>query len=656
MTEETKDKKRKIHFSPDNVDIVVDEGENLLQAALAAGVRMTASCGGNGTCGTCKVVIEEGQVETTRTTKLSEEEYRRGVRQACQSRVVTDLSVSVPIESRLERAVISREGKEAPGALATGWRYSPPLKKYFLELPPPRAGDNISDLSRLLRSLKAQYGLTNLTVDFEVVRKLSRTLRDGGWKATVSTLVTAAKTRVRDRHRPMLTDIEAGDTRGKHYSLAFDIGTTTVWGQLLDLSRGRVMAQSAQYNGQVSYGGDVITRIVYSQKRGGLARLQRAVIATMNDVINDLLAKSNIDRMHIGHAIAAGNTTMTHILLGIDPQHVRLAPYTPTATFFPPVTAKSLGIDLGEHAHLFTFPSVASYVGGDIVAGVVGCGMHQRPELTLYIDIGTNGEAVIGNADWMVTASCSAGPAFEGGGIRHGMLATAGAIEKIEISRATFEPVITTISHEKPKGICGSGLINAVASLLEARIVNPKGKFNTEISTERVREGSDGYEYVLSWAPETQIGRDIAITEADIDNLMRAKGAMYAGFQTLAKSVGVIFSDLERVIIAGAFGSSLDVDRSITIGLLPDIARDKFTFIGNGSLLGARLVSFSTDVLDEARRVADMMTNIELSDNLDFMNNYIAALFLPHTDLERFPSVAPWLAVPYQINKSVDTF
>jgi len=644
MPKDLASKKRRVHFSPDNVDIIVDEGENLLQVAISAGVHINASCGGNGTCGSCKVLIEKGQVKTKRTPKLSEEEHEQGLRQACQSRVITDLSVYVPVESRLEKAVLSRERKEVPGVLATGWRFNPPLSKFFIELPPPSLEDNVSDLSRVLRGLKQRYQLSNISVDFDVTRKLSQVLRGSDWRATVTTLVTAAKTRARDKRRLMLTDIEPDDTRDRHYSLALDIGTTTVCGQLLNLNRGKVIAQGIDYNGQISYGADVITRIAYSQKPGGLKKLQQVVVATINGVIEELLTQSQVRPEHIGHVIVAGNTTMTQIFLGLDPKYIRLAPYTPVANFFPPVKAKSLGVNVGQQAYLFTFPSVASYVGGDIVSGIVGSGVHQRKELTLYIDIGTNGEIVVGNSDWMVTASCSAGPAFEGGGIRHGLVAAAGAIEQFDIDPSNFEPVISTIGGEKPKGICGSGLINIVAGLLEARVIAPNAKFNTDLPTKRLRKGSEGYEYVLSWAPETQIGKDIVITEADIDNLLRAKAAMYAGYQTLTKSVGVSRSDLERVIIAGAFGSSMDIEKSITIGLLPDIEKDKFIFIGNGSLLGARLTSFSIDVLDDARRVAGMMTNIELSENVDFMNNYIAALFLPHTDDKEFPSVTKKLA------------
>lgn len=631
--------KRRVRFSPDNVEILVGEGENLLEAAIAAGVHINASCGGKGTCGTCKVRIEQGEVETKRTPRLSEAEYEYGLRQACQSRVISDLSIYVPVESRLDKAVISRESKVAPGALATGWRFNPPLRKFYVELPPPTLEDNISDLSRLLRGLKQKYQLTNMSVDFSVVRKLSQVLRDANWKATVTILVTALRARARDKHRMRVINIEPGDTRKQHYALAFDIGTTTVCGQLLDLNRGRVLADSIRFNGQISYGADVITRIAYSQKPGGLEKLQKAVVTTINEVIDDLLSRRRVSAEQIGHITVAGNTTMTQILLGLDPKYIRIAPYTPVANFFPALRANSLGIKVGQPVYLFTFPAVASYVGGDVVAGIVGSGVYQRPELTLYIDIGTNGELVIGNSDWMVTTSCSAGPAFEGGGIKHGLVATAGAIERFDIDPSTLEPTIGTIGGDKAKGICGSGIISIVAGLLEARVITPNGKFNTDLPTKRVRPGTDGYEYVLCWADETQTGQDIVITEVDIDNVMRAKAAIYAGCQTLGKSVGMACADVQRVIIAGAFGSSLNVERAITIGLLPDMPEDKFTFIGNGSLLGARLVSFSTDMLDDARRVADMMTNIELSENMSFMDNYVASLFLPHTHVSEFPSV-----------------
>ena len=640
MTEALPNEKAKVHFDPDNIDIEVERGENLLQAAIAAGVRIYASCGGTGVCGTCKVVIEKGEVETTRTDKLSDDEYQQGVRQACQSRILTDLTVYLPIESRLEKAILAHEGKKVSEVLATGWRFRPPLSKLYVELQPPTSADNTSDLSRLLRGLKQQHNIRRMWVDFAILNKLPQALRDGDWKVTVSSLVTAVKGWEGDTRRSRVIKVEPGDTRERHYSLAFDIGTTTVCGQLLDLNRGKVIAESIDFNGQISYGDDVITRINYSQKPGGLKKLQQAVVATVNHVIDELLAQSKIDINDIGHTIIAGNTTMTQLLFGLNPKYIRLAPYTPTANFFPPIEASSLGIKVRKQVYAFVFPSVASYVGGDIVSGVVGTGIHQRKKLTFFLDIGTNGEIVIGNSDWMVTASCSAGPAFEGGGIRHGIVATSGAIENFNINPVNLEPEIGTIGNIKPKGICGSGLINIVAGLLEAGVIDQNGKFKHNLPTKRIRPGVDGYEYVLCRAPENQIGRDIVITEIDIENLMRAKAAMYAGCQTLSKSVGINCSDFEQVIIAGAFGSHLDIEKAITIGLLPDLPKDRFIFVGNGSLLGARLISFSTDLLDDARKVANMMTNFELSENADFMNNYTAAQFLPHTNADEFPEVS----------------
>jgi len=645
MSKGSPNKKRRVHFDPDNVDIVAEEGDNLLETAIAAGVHINASCGGNGVCGTCKVLIEEGGVDSSRTEKLSQEEYKQGLRQACQSSIITDLVVSIPVESRLETAILDRERKElAAGAeqveaLATGWAFAPPLSKIFVELPPPTSGDNTSDLSRLLRGLRQQDNLDDISVDFNVVKKLAQVLRDGHWKVTVTTLLNGSETRWDSKRRPTIINIEPGDTRSKHYSLAFDIGTTAVRGQLLDLNRGKVLAQSIEYNGQISYGEDVITRIAYCQKPGGLRKLQQVVVATINGIIKQLLAQAGVEVKHIGHIVVAGNTTMLQLLLSLKPKYIRLAPYTPVANFIPQVRADSLGIEVGEHVYLHTLPSVASYVGADIVSGILGAGVYQRKKLTLFIDIGTNGEIVIGNSDWMVTASCSAGPAFAGGGVKHGMIATEGAIEGFDINPLNFEPAVNTIGEVKPKGICGSGLISIVAGLLEAGVIGPNGKFNTTLSTKRVRQGSDGYEYVLCWSSETQIGKDIVITEVDIDNLIRAKAAIYAGYQTLIKSVALTGSSLEQVIIAGAFGNNIDIAKAITIGLLPDLPRERFIFIGNGSLLGARLTSFSTDMLNDEKKVARMMTNFELSENATFMNNYIAALFLPHTHASEFPSV-----------------
>jgi uncharacterized 2Fe-2S/4Fe-4S cluster protein (DUF4445 family) len=334
---------------------------------------------------------------------------------------------------------------------------------------------------------------------------------------------------------------------------------------------------------------------------------------------------------------------MTQLLLGLDPKAIREEPYVPTANFIPPVRAVHLGIDIGEHVHAYIFPLVASYVGGDIVAGILGSGVFQRDTLTLYMDIGTNGEIVLGNKDWLASASCSAGPAFEGAGIKFGMRATRGAIEEVSIHPHTLEPMILTIGRSKPVGICGSGLIDAVAELLATNTIDPNGKFRRDLPTRRVRRGADGYEYVLVEKGETLIHEDIVLTEIDIENLIRTKAAIYAGCKALLESVGLGFKDLEQVIIAGGFGKHLDLEKAIFIGLLPEMEIRKFIFVGNGSLLGARLLSFSKDLLKEAERIARMMTNLELSNHPTFMNDFMAAMFLPHTDAAAFPQVTETL-------------
>jgi uncharacterized 2Fe-2S/4Fe-4S cluster protein (DUF4445 family) len=504
--------------------------------------------------------------------------------------------------------------------------------------------DNRSDLSRLLMGLKKTHGVDSISADFRVIKKLSHLLRAADWKVTATLVNTRVSPALEDYQfrgprKPKLIQVEPGDTTSSHHSVVLDIGTTTIWGQLLDLNSGEVLAEASDYNGQIRYGDDVITRIVYSQRPGGLQELQQAVVATINGIIREMVQKAGIPLESISHLTAAGNTTMTQILLGLDPKYIREAPYVPTANFIPPVRAIHLGLDVGEHVHLYTFPSVASYVGGDIVSGVLGSGFFQRRELTLYMDIGTNGEIVVGNSDWMVTASCSAGPAFEGGGLKHGMRATTGAIEDFRLDPNTLEPIVLTIGRAKPRGICGSGLINIIADLLSCCVIGQNGKFNADLDTPRIRQGQDGQEFVLVWAEDTAIGEDIVITEADIDNLIRAKAAMYAGCLTLLESVDLRPSDLDQVIIAGAFGSYIDIENAITIGLFPELPLERFHFIGNGSLLGARLISLSNEMLDDAERVAKMMTNFELSESPRFMDNYVAALFLPHTHEHFFPGV-----------------
>jgi len=634
---------KRLTFKPYDLTVEVPEGENLLRAAVAAGVHINASCGGEGVCGKCKILLESGELESTRSGLLSNEEWDLGYRQACQSWVRADTVVRIPPESLLDRRTLTRRRggiglRPSPidlAALKAAGLYNPAFQKKFVKLPPASLANNVCDLSRLENGLARQHGLDNLAHDFFMLRKLADVMRQEDFQVT-ATLDFAQRL----SRKPRVVNLEPGDTRQQHYALAVDIGTTTVWVQLLDLARGEILGQAADYNAQMSYGDDVITRIVYSQKEQGLQKLQRSVVATINQVMHRLLKRHQLPVSEISHLTVAGNTTMTHLFYGIDPKFIRLTPYTPAVCHFPPVRARDLGLELPEHVFIYCVSSVSSYVGGDIVAGVLGSGIYKDPKLTLYIDIGTNGEIVIGNQQWLACAACSAGPAFEGGGIKFGMRATAGAIEEASINPQTYEPMIITIDMVKPKGICGSGLINLMAALMEADMISPNGKFRDDLDTPRIRLGDSGREYVLAMAPDTQGGQDITLSEADIDNLMRAKGAMFAGYLTLLENVGLKLEDLEQVILAGAFGQFINIENAITIGLLPDLPREQYHFVGNGSLQGATLLAFSRELLEEERRVADMMTNFELSETPGYMNQYIAALFLPHTQLEYFPTVS----------------
>ena len=634
--------KYKVDFYPDNKSAEVEKGSTVLKAAHLAGAHINASCGGIGTCGQCKIFIEKGEYQTKRSEKLTEEEWEKGYRLACQTTVEGDLVIKIPPESKLDRTVLKRKEKDKEATqfgltakkltIEEVFDSTPYVVKKYLELTRPNIENNMSDLQRIIQALKKEYSYESLEVDFKSIKYIPDTLRRSDWKVTV--LIQE-----KEGYVPKIIGIEEGDSRDKHYAIAVDIGTTTLYVQLLDLNKREVLPEASDYNPQISYGEDVITRILYAIKGDGLKQLQEVLIKNLNKLIDEVVSEANVEKKYISSIVTAGNTTMTHLLLGINPKYIREDPYVPVANFFPFLRAKNLGFDLPEHTVLYTLPNIASYVGGDIVAGVVACGIHLTSELVLFIDVGTNGEIVLGNQEWMVTASCSAGPAFEGGGVKYGMRATRGAIDNVEIDETTFEPTYHTIGNQKPKGICGSGMIVLLAEMFTKGIIGPDGKFNRDLPTKRIREGESGFEYVLAWKEETQTGVDIVITEVDIDNIIRTKGAIYAGCSVLLKSVGLDFSNIDKFIIAGGFGSFINIEKAIIIGLLPEISIDKFMYVGNSSLAGARICAFSKDKLMEAERCANMMTNFELSNYPTFMEEYVAALFLPHTNLSNFPGV-----------------
>ncbi len=630
-----------ITFHPHNRTIQVEEGEPLIRAAMDAGVHVNASCGGEGVCGKCRVIIEEGTVEGGVTEKLSPADQEKGYRLACRSKVTGDLTVRIPVESEVDTSALSFKlpprrtaaiEQVAFEELKEKGLFIPPVEKMYLELPEPTNQDNLADATRLVSYLKVHYDEHRLVVRLPVLRRLPDILREEGFRITA----TVARP-VHEGRKSHIINVEPGDTTDHNYAVAVDIGTTTVYGQLLDLVGGRVLAEHGEFNGQISYGEDVITRIMYAEKPKGLERLHNVVVETINTVIRKIVKKSAVDCDEISTITLAGNTTMTQLFLKINPKYIRRSPYVPASTIYPPIGATALGIELSDHVTALVYPSISSYVGGDIVAGVMGSGMYRTEKLTLYLDIGTNAEVVIGNREWLACAACSAGPAFEGGGITFGMRASKGAIEDFSIDPATLEPMNITIGNVRPKGICGSGLITIVAVLFEMGIIDSQGKFDRELSTDRIRESEGIYEYVLAWKENTQIDRDVVITEADIDNLIRAKGAIYSGCQTLLEEVGMHIGDVEQIILAGGFGSYVDLEKAMAIGLLPETDPEKVTFVGNGSLMGAKMSSLTNRIRRDVAEVTRKMTNFELSETQSYMDHYVAALFLPHTDLDQFP-------------------
>jgi uncharacterized 2Fe-2S/4Fe-4S cluster protein (DUF4445 family) len=644
--------------------------ESLLELAMRSGVHINASCGGSGSCGKCKVRIMEGIVDYTTSTHLSPEDVGAGFRLACSVRPLSDVTVEVPLASQVDRTIFDRTDAPArtlsPDAREErigDWRFDPPVRLVYVELPIPSLDDSLADFERLARELERSHGVQVLSASLPVLRDLGGALRRSGWRVTASLEAHEAGYG--------LIHVSPGESGHGQYALAIDVGTTSVCGELIDCllcrrlkedspapagapSEGSVLAQYADYNSQISFGEDVISRIFYARKKGGLKRLQRALASTINGVIEELVLRGGIEKADISHAVFTGNTTMMHLLLAIDPGPIMLEPYVPTAKVLPPAKAIDLGIDLEPPVPAFFAPCVSSYVGGDIVAGVVGSGMAKGNELTLFMDLGTNGEIVVGNREWLVCASCSAGPAFEGGGIQFGMRAGIGAVEQVRINPLTFEPMILTIGKVKPMGICGSGLIDLVAELLEARLVDERGKFRRDLPTERIRYGDGAAEYVLCFARETQIGKDIVITEVDLDNLLRAKAAMFAGCRVVAGSVGLTLEDMERIIIAGGFGHSIDIEKAQAIGLLPELPPERFVYLGNGSLFGARLCALSRDFMEESLAVARMMTNLELSVNNQFTGEFTAAMFFPHTEARIFPKTTKRLWGPREPGMSAE--
>ncbi len=617
--------------------VTVPTGALISDAARLAGIEISQPCGGQGRCGRCAVQVTEGSVRRRSTLRLSPEAVAQGFALACQSVVESDVSILVPEQEKVERKLTTdRVAAEVQVPEGYQFEWSQPIRRVSVTLNPPSMDDQTDDWSRLQTALRSQHKLENTTASLSLLRRLGDVLRASDWQ--ISVIYNNIGTY--DLPVYQLLDIRPlEDLDDPVYAAAIDIGTTTVSLWLVDLISGKVVAQTAEYNGQIARGEDVISRIIYASKNGGGADLQQRVVETINRLCEIACKRVKATPEQVIKATIAGNSTMIHLLLGIPAASIRLSPFITAVNHPPTLAAREIGFNFCPDAVIDCLPGVASYVGADITAGVLSSGIDTAEEITLFIDIGTNGEIVFGSRDWLVTCACSAGPAFEGAGVVDGMRATTGAIEEVWINGQTYEPDIRVIGGGRPKGICGSGLISLIAEMFLTGILDKAGNVNLALPTKRVREGEHGGEYVVAWASETETGRDIVITRVDIDNLLRAKAAIYAGFTVLAEQVGMTLNDVQQMVIGGSFGKYINIEKAVQIGLLPDMPWEKFKFLGNTSIKGAYLALLDTQQRERVADIARRMTYIELSADNSFYEAFTSALFLPHTDLFRFPSV-----------------
>jgi len=625
-----------VTFRPSDKTVTASTGALVVEVMRTAGLDITQPCGGQGRCGRCAVVVEGGAIRRRSTIRLSAADVDAGYALACQAVIEGDAVISVPEQERIERRLVTDKTARAvdvPFPYVSARDQT--VRAFFVALDAPTLADAVDDFARLERGL-AEYDVRSPNTPLPLMREIGQRLREADWQVTA---IVETDDWLRPGGPPRLIDLLAGDRRDTVWGAAIDIGTTTVSVYLVDLLSGKAVDGAAEYNAQISRGEDVISRIIYAGRNNGLGELGTLVRGTINELLARLAQRNHVDLQRVYKATVAGNSTMMHLFLGLPPASIRLTPYIPAVNHPPPLLASDLGLAIHPLATIDYLPGVASYVGADITAGVLASGLSVAEKLTLFIDVGTNGEMALGTKDWLVACACSAGPAFEGAGVACGMRATRGAIEEVWVHGKTFEPTIRVIGGTRPRGICGSGLISLVAELFITGVVDKGGRFKMDLGLPRLREGEHGPEYVVVWGGETDTGRDIVLTKVDIDNLMRAKAAIYAGFSVLAQSVGVDLSGVERVLIGGAFGKYINVEKAVQIGLLPDLPWDRFSFLGNTSVMGAYMALLSRDARAQIKAIAQKMTYVELSADNTFYDAFTSALFLPHTDMGRFPTV-----------------
>ena len=618
-----------VSFAGEKQLVRIMVGRTLLDAARAARLEVSSVCAGRGICGKCRVIVTGGSEELSPMTdlermSLSRADIEQGFRIGCLARVISagSISVQIPLESLTATQQLLAAGIQPKVAL------SPSVKKYFVKLPPASLTDFRPDFERLVETLQLEHGLLKLQIGYDALRELPYAIRKGEWSATAT---------VADDKK--IVWVEPGRTENRLYGFAVDIGTTKLAGYMVDLNTGALVATASKTNPQASFGADVISRISYTNKgKAELQELQSQALQGVNSLLLECCTKASVEPDEVFQVVVVGNTAMHHIFLRIPPEYVALAPYTPALRSSFQTRAREIGITSNAGSVCNALPCVAGFVGADAVADILATQIQKSPVLTLLVDIGTNTEIVLGDQRGLVCCSSPSGPAFEGAQIKHGMTAEVGAIERVWIDPQTLEAEYSTIRGEKARGICGSGIIDAVASLRQTGIINSTGRINSRASSKRIRTANGFAGFVLAWKNETQTGYDIVVTQNDIEEVKLAKAAVYAGITILAKHLNVAVSEIKKVLVAGGFGTYVDPQSARTIGMYPGLPLGFISFVGNTAGSGARMALASKDQRTEAQRIAEKLKYVELGADPEFKQEFADALYIPHRHADLFPT------------------
>lgn len=623
-----------VTFNPGGISVEVPTHSPLLDAAKKAGISVETPCGGNGVCGKCLVRIESGEVDFDNNGILTKQMIEEGLVIVCRSKVL-DVPVCVSYFSDLskEQGKFSKLSDDMllvkKELLPAKSDFDPIVKKTLVTVQEATMGDGLADYDRLKKAVVSLIGGNDIEIPISLLKNLPVVLRENEGRISIAYYKQYEVIKI--------IDIDSSDDISNNHGIAVDIGTTTIAVKLVNMTEGGIISAKTDYNAQIECGLDVISRINYAKKPQRLEELRNKVLGTINSIIGELSNKYEIDKNSIYNASIAGNTTMIHLLLGIQPEYIRLEPYTPAIYQVPLFKAVEIGLNISPNTPVYIAPSVGSYLGGDITSGILCTSLAEKSEdICLFIDIGTNGEIVLGNEEFLLGCACSAGPAFEGGSIENGMRASLGAIERVEINKTTGLSVYSTIGAVAPVGICGSGMISLIAGLLKTGWIDAAGKLDRTRECSAIDTSNKNAKYIIATSEDCPNGKAIFITEADIDNLIRAKAAIFSACRVMLQSVSMDFEDLSKIYIAGGFGRYLDIDKSKTIGLIPNLPSEKFEFIGNSSMIGAYMTLISKKHREKQFELSQKITYLDLSTEVGYMDQYTAALFLPHTDSKLF--------------------